>query len=169
MTLKLHNWYALRVRSRHEFVTSIELTRKGVETFLPCIKKLSQWKDRKKLLTVPLFPGYLFVCIPSKPEAFLDVVKTRGAVSLISLEPGYPTPVPAEDICSVRKMTGSDQVINVYPFIQDGARVRIKRGPLLGAEGILMKKGNQHLFYVNIQILGRSICTKIYADDIEQA
>lgn len=64
------NWYAVYVKSRYEFVVSEELQRKGIETFLPSITKLNRWKDRKKLVEVPLFPSYLFVSIVPDPTEF---------------------------------------------------------------------------------------------------
>ena len=45
----------------------------------------------------------------------------------------------------------------------------MKKGLLIGAEGILKKKENQHLFLVNIDILGRSVGVKVYASEIEAA
>src|SRR5512147_949641 len=82
-------WYALWVKSRHEFVTERELDRKGIETFLPTVSKVRQWKDRKKLVDFPLFPGYLFVRVTPRADEFLNVVTTQGSVTLVALEPGH--------------------------------------------------------------------------------
>jgi len=165
--MRMNNWYALYVKSRHEFVTRGELLKKGIETFLPVAKKLSQWKDRKKLVEFPLFPGYLFVHIPSRPEAFLTILKTRGAIHILSLEPGSPTPVASEEISSLKLVVESGKEFDVYTHLKEGDRVRIKRGPLAGAEGTLKVKNDQYMFLVNIELLGRSIGVTIYADDIE--
>ena len=163
------NWYAVYVKSRHEFVVSGELQRKGVETFLPSVAKLNQWKDRKKRVDVPLFPGYLFVSIAPDPEEFLRVLTTRGAVTFISLEPGCPTPVPPEEIYTLKRLLNAAEKIDVYPYIKQGARVRIKKGVFMGAEGILASKDDHHLFLVSIDLLGRSVGVKIFADDVEAA
>lgn len=161
------NWYALYVKSRHEFVTRGELAKKGIDTFLPVAKRMSQWRDRKKCIEFPLFPGYLFVHIPSSPETFLAVLKTRGAMRMLSLEPGNPTPISPEEIDSLRLLIESGKQFDVYPGLKEGNRVRVKRGPLAGAEGTLKVKNDQYMFLVNIELLGRSIGVTIYADDIE--
>lgn len=163
------NWYALHVRSRHEFAASSELQRKGIESFLPSVMRVSQWKDRKKRVEFPLFPGYLFVHIAPRAEEFLRVVKTRGTVRFIALEPGHPTPVPAGEIDSLKLLVESGEPLDVYPHLAPGTRVRVKRGPLAGAEGMLHQREGQHLFLVNIEILGRSVGLRMYAEDIEQA
>jgi transcription antitermination factor NusG len=162
-----HNWYALYVKSRHEFIAQAELIHKGINNFLPSARKLSQWKDRKKNIEFPLFPGYLFVFIQAYTEDYLKVLKTRGVVNLLSLEPGAPTPIPQEEIDSLRILIESGQNIDIFPQLKEGARVRVKKGPLSGAIGTVVERDEQHLFVVNIDILGRSVGVKIYADDIE--
>ncbi len=163
------NWYAIYVKSRHEFTVSGELKRKGIETFLPSVMKLSQWKDRKKRVEFPLFPGYLFVSIAPEPEKFLTVIKTRGAVTFVSLEPGRPTPVAPEEISALKIMLAGSEQIDIYPRLKQGSRVRVKSGVFQGAEGVLEKKEGQYMLLVSIELLGRSVGVKVYAEDVEAA
>ncbi len=163
------NWYALAVKSRHEFIARDELLKKGIETFLPSIVRLRQWHDRKKNVEFPVFPGYLFVNVARRAQDFLNVVKTRGSVALVSLEPGHPTPVAPDEISALKAVMASGRTFDVYPQFHDGISVRIRRGPLQGAEGIVAKREDEHLFFVNIEILGRSVGLKLCAGDIEQA
>ena len=163
----MNNWYALYVKSRHEFVTQGELIRKGVCTFLPTVRRLSQWKDRKKLVELPLFPGYLFVYIQPDAESFVHVLRSRGAVDIVTAEPGVPASVPHEEIDSLMILLESGQKIDIYPNLRQGTRVRVKRGPLHGAVGTLESREEQHKFLVNVDILGRSVGVMIFADDVE--
>ena len=164
-----HCWYAIHVRSRHEFVAYGELRKKGINAFLPSTTRISQWKDRRKQVEYPLFPGYLFVNIRPHAEDFLPVIKTRGMVNFVSLVPGYPTPVSPEEIRALQIVMESGQPVDVYPSLIPGTWIRIKRGPLAGAEGVLADRADQHLFLVNIDILGRSVGLRIYAEDVEPA
>jgi transcription antitermination factor NusG len=161
------NWYALFVRSRHEFATSEQLTRKGVEVLLPTVTRMQRWSDRGKAVTFPLFPGYLFVHLRPSAETFLNVVKTHGTVSFVSHEPGRPTPVDPREIQALKLMLAHGEEIDVYPHLWEGARVSIKHGPLKGAIGILARKHDKHVFVINVEILGRSIGMKIDADELE--
>lgn len=162
------NWYALYVKSNHEFVTSVELSKKHIETFLPTVRKLRQWKDRRKWVDFPIFPGYLFIHVQPSPEYFLYALKTRGAINLLSAQPGCPTPITVEEIGSLRILVQSGTDFDVYPHLKEGDRVRVRKGPLAGAEGVLAKKDAQYTFLVNVELLGRSIGVKIYADDLEE-
>ncbi len=162
-------WFALSVKPRHEFVVSAELERKGIDTFLPSVTKLRQWKDRKKRVAFPLFPGYLFIHIPPHPHEFSRTVRTRGIVSFVSLNPGTPTPVAPEEIRSLKVMLGSGRPIDIYPGMREGIPVRVTRGVFQGAEGVLEKKDDQCLFIVGLKLLGRSVGVPIHADDLEAA
>lgn len=161
-------WYALYVKSRHEFFTDKELRKKGIETYLPSVTRSRQWKDRRKVIEFPLFPGYLFVRIDSQ-GSWRHVVKTAGAVKLVSSVPGFPSSIPDTEIESIKILLASERDYDIYPSLLEGTTVRIVRGPLKGAEGILMKKNGHSLFIVGIELLGRSIGVQLYADDLEAA
>ena len=160
-------WFALFVRSNHEFAVEKELSKKRVETFIPAVRKFRQWTDRKKLITFPLFPGYIFVHMNPSPEEFSKALKTVGAVRLLSSGDGNPTPVPPEEILSLKLVLEKTEDFDIYPYLKEGSRIRIRKGTLKGVEGILMMKENHYMCIINIEILGRSVAVKIYADELE--
>lgn len=162
------NWYALFVKSRHEFVTSEQLQKRGVEVFLPLISKTRRWSDRNKSVRFPLFPGYIFVHVRPSAETFLNIVRAHGTVSFVTQEPGRPTQVDPQEIQSLQLMLDAGSNLDIYPHLCEGTRVCVKQGPLKGAEGILMKKDDQQTFHVNINILGRSIGMTINPEDLDQ-
>lgn len=162
-----YNWYAVYVRSRHEFKVYDALIQKNIETFLPVIKLMRHWRDRKKLIDFPLFPGYLFVYIASEPEKFLSILRTKGVVRFLHHEFGRPAIISPQEIESLKILLQSPEEINVYPNLQEGTRIRVKNGPLKGAEGIIKRKEDYFVFWVNINILGRSVGVRFYGNDIE--
>ena len=85
-------WYALYVKSRHEYVTQGELVQKGIDTFLPSVKKLRQWKDRKKSVDFPLFPGYLFVSMHENPGGVYQCAENKrgSAFSFCGNDQSHP-------------------------------------------------------------------------------
>ena len=161
------HWFALYTKSRHEFVTYSELIRKGIEAYLPTIRKLRQWKDRKKYVDFPLFPGYIFVRIQPYPDRLLQVLRTKGAVTFVSHEKGKPAEIPDDEIESLKLLVSSGRDLDIYPHLKEGTTVRIRRGKLEGAVGIIEKKQDQYIFTINITLLGKSISVPVYADDLE--
>src|SRR5215831_13449527 len=77
-------WFAIWTRSRHEQTVREQLERKRIEAFLPTVTKWSRWKDRKKQIDWPLFPGYCFARFD--PKERLPVLKCTGVVNIISFE-----------------------------------------------------------------------------------
>lgn len=160
-------WYAVHTRSRHEFQVVTRLEATGMEVFLPTVERLRKWKDRKKFVTFPLFPGYLFVHVPEDHYAFIDVLKTPGVVRMLGARPGRFEPVPEEQIASLKRLVTQKELIDPYPYLKEGQRIVIKRGPLAGVEGILVKKASQHLLVVSIDLIRQGVSVKIDASDVE--
>jgi len=161
------DWYAVHVKSRHEFKVAERLTKSGVETFMPAVERLSRWKDRKKLINFPLFPGYIFVHMNKIYEAMLTVLKIRGVVRFLGIVPGEPEPVSEDQIISLKKLIESKETLDPYPYLKEGQRVRIKRGPLAGVEGILAERKGQHLLVLSVDILRQGVSLKIDALEVE--
>jgi transcription termination/antitermination protein NusG len=167
MNIATAEWFALYVKSRHEFAVENELTGKGVEVFLPAVKKIRKWKDRKKLVDFPLFPGYLFIHTLPKAEELSTVIRTRGVVRVISGEAGCPAAVPEAEICALKLLMGSGAQIDIYPHLKEGVRVRVRRGMLQGAEGVITRKDGRLTLLVNIEILGRSLGVPLSPEDVD--
>jgi len=160
-------WYAVHVRSRHEFKVLKRLTSAGIDVFLPTVERLSRWKDRKKLISFPLFPGYLFVHIYKIYNNILTVLKTPGVVRFLGINSGEPEPVPEEQIISLKRLIESKESIDPYPYLKEGQRVRIKKGALVGVEGILVKKAGQHRLVLSVNILRQRVSLRIDALEVE--
>ena len=163
-----HKWYAVYVKSRHEFQVYERLNKKQIEAFLPIVERLRRWKDRKKLITFPLFPGYLFVRISKSAQERLSVLKIKGVVRLLSSLPGDPDPIPDEQINSLKRLMENKEALDPYPYIDKGQRVRIKGGPLKGVEGILVEKLDRHLLVLSVDVLRQGVALTIDAADVEK-
>ncbi len=163
----LQEWYAVYVRSRHEFKARDIMQGAGVEVFLPTVDRLRRWKDRKKIVTFPLFPGYVFVHISRNHEARLTVLKTKGVVRFVGLKPGVPEPVPDVQVTSLQQVVHSSREIEPYPYLREGRRVRIISGPLAGVEGILQERRGRHLLVLSVDILQQGASVQVDALDVE--
>lgn len=162
------HWYAVHTRSRHEFQVHDRLKLKGVETFLPMVERLRKWKDRKKLISFPLFPGYLFVHISKESQSMLNVLKVKGVVRLIGTVPGEPAPIPDEQILYLQKLVENKGSLDPYPYLSEGQKVRITKGPLSGVEGILVEKLDKHLLVLSVDVLRQGVALTIDAADVEK-
>ncbi len=160
-------WYAVHVRSRHEFHVHRQLGEARIEAFLPTVDRLRRWKDRKKMVTFALFPGYLFVYLPESRQAHLPVLKTYGVVRFLSMIPGKPEPVPEQQILHLKTLVENAAELEPYPYLKEGQRVRIKHGPLSGVEGVLVEKKSRHILVLSIDIIRQGTAVAVDALDVE--
>jgi len=162
---KEKEWYAIYTRSRHEKIVDNDLTDKGVETFLPLREFVSQWKDRKKKIESPLFPGYLFTHI-NLVEDFRRIITTRGVVKIVGTN-GTPVPIPKEQIDSVKALLKSSLKYDPYPYFSEGMEVLIISGPLQGVVGKVVEKRGKYRLLLSIDLIKRSVLVEVDAKDVE--
>ena len=138
-TFETSGWLALYTKYQHEKAVADMLVRKGLEVFLPLYDSQRQWKDRKKVISLPLFPCYVFV----KPEVDrrLQVISTPG-VHMILTRNGQDALIADTEIEAIRRCVEGQLRVEPHPFLTCGERVRVTRGPLKGLEGILVRKKN---------------------------
>jgi len=151
-------WYALEVRQRTEKFTAQLLNQKGYKPFLPTYLLKRRWSDRTKVLSQPLFPGYLFCRLD--PLVRLPVLTTPGVISIVGVGK-EPIPVPEREIEAVWKIVNSAVSAEPWPYLKCGDSVTISEGPLRGVEGILAVVKNAYKVVVSITLLQRSVAVEV--------
>jgi len=153
-------WYVLYTRHQHEKAVAQILTSKGFEILLPLYSTTRRWKDRTKLLSLPLFPCYVF--LRGGLERRLAIMTTPGVHALVSTA-GQPAAIPADEIEAIRRVAESGARVEPYPYLKCGDRMRVKCGPLVGIEGILVRKKNLYRLVLSMNMLGKSAAVEIDA------
>ena len=156
-------WFAVWTRSRHEKAVYDQLARKAIETFLPTVPRWSRWKDRKKKIDWPLFPGYLFV--RTDPGQTLPIRMCTGVVSIISFD-GKPAPIPDFEIDGIRRLIESELRFDPCPFIREGDRVEVVHGPLKGVVGRLVRKGPHARLVLSVDLIAQAVSVTVDAADV---
>jgi transcription antitermination factor NusG len=158
-------WYAVWTRSRHEQVVREQLERKNIAAFLPTITRWSRWKDRKKKIDWPLFPGYCFARFD--PGDSLPVLKCTGVVNIVSVE-GRPSPIPEFELDSIRLLVGSDFQFDPCPLIREGMMVAVIHGPLQGVVGRLLRKdAAKARLMLSVDLIGQAVSVEVDAADVK--
>lgn len=161
--MKEVHWYALWTRSRHEQVVREQLEQKHIEAFLPTVTKWSRWKDRKKKIDWPLFPGYCFARFNAKER--LPILKCTGVVNIISFE-GEPAPIPEHEIAGIRQLVDSDLAYDPCPMIKEGSMVEVMHGPLKGVVGRLVRKNEKARLVLSVDLIGQAVSVEVDAADV---
>jgi transcription antitermination factor NusG len=160
------NWYAVQTRSRHEKMVVRQLERQGFSTFLPLTSQLRQWSDRRKLVDLPLFPGYAFLRMVYQPEQRLRVLGTEGIVSFVGIH-GQGMPIPDRQIEHIQTLLANKVPLESYPFLKVGQRVRIRSGSLNGTEGILVGQASDRMLVISVELIQRSVSIRLQGYEVE--
>ena len=157
-------WWAAYTQHQHEKTVAEILTNKGFEVFLPLHESMRRWKDRQKLLSLPLFPGYVFV--RGVVSRRLQVMTTPG-IHMILSRGEHIEVVPETEIDAIRRAVQGSYRIEPHPFLKIGERVRVTRGSLEGVEGILVRKKNLYRLVLSVDMLAQSVGVEVSVTDVE--
>jgi len=158
-------WYALYVSSRAEKKVAAELTLKGIENYLPLKTTLRKWSDRKKLVDMPLIPGYIFVRIQYKN--YLTALQTRHVVAFVKFE-GLPAIIQEGQIDFLKRMlkqTDYDWEVSNEQFTP-GQTVEIIAGPFIGMEAELIAIKGKKRVAVRIEQINNVLLVDIPMGDL---
>jgi transcription antitermination factor NusG len=157
-------WWALYTRHQHEKTVAGLLSAKGFEVFLPLYESMRRWKDRTKLLTLPLFPCYIFV--RGGLNRRLQVMTTPG-VYMILFRGEHVAIIPDAEIDAIRKAVEGTFRIEPHPYLKCGEVVRVTKGSLEGVEGVLVRKKNLLRLVLSVNMMAQSVAVEIDATDVE--
>lgn len=158
-------WYAIWTRSRAEKAVTDHLARKGIEVFLPTVQRWSRWKDRKKRIDWPLFPGYCFARFD--PMIILAVLKVDGVAKVITFD-SKPAPIPHHEIEAIQRLVESELQFDPCPLLHEGDLVEVLHGPLKGVSGRLIHKGPKTKLVLAVTMINRAVQVTFDAADVRK-
>jgi transcription antitermination factor NusG len=155
-------WHVLWTRSHYEQLVYDQLTAKALHPFLPTIEVWSRRRGLRHRIRIPMFSGYLFLHDALDKHSDVEVRKARGLVSILGERWDQRAMVPKEEIEAIRQVVSARLPALPHPYLKEGQRVRILRGPMADVEGILVRtKPNKGLLVLSIELLRRSVAVEI--------
>jgi transcription antitermination factor NusG len=151
-------WYALQVRARWESSTAILLSGKGYKTFLPMFSTKKPSTGKRRDLTAPLFPGYVFCQFDVSNR--LPILVTQGVLAVIG-RGRIPVPVEDSELAALQRMVHSGVRAEPCPYLEVGQQVQIDDGALGGIQGILVSFKGSSRIVVSVSLLRRSVALEI--------
>lgn len=159
-------WFVAYTVTRHEKAVADHFSQRTIESFLPSYKSPRMWKNGCKVnVELPLFPSYIFVRISR--EQRVRVLEVPGVLSLVC-SGGKPVPLPELEIEALRSAVPALSC-EPHPYLVVGERVRVKSGPLMGMEGVLLRKKNYFRIVLSLHLITQSVAVEVDADNVEPA
>jgi transcription antitermination factor NusG len=158
------NWYAVYTIVRHEKKVYSSLLDKSIDAYLPIREVVNRWKDRNKKVLLPLFPGYVFVNLDLRDK--LKVLTTKGVVRILGVN-GNPTPIPDQQIGSIKSLLESNLKYDLYSYLVEGREIEVINGPLMGSRGKIVQRRGQHRLILSVDLIQRAVSVEVDIDDVE--
>jgi transcription antitermination factor NusG len=160
------SWFAIQTRPRYEKKVTVELQEKGVKTFLPLYSATHQWSDRRRLVYLPIFPGYVFVRIAPLPNARVSVLQTNGVISFVGVR-NMGIPIPDCEIEAIQAVLDGGGTFEPHSYLEVGQRVCIRGGCLSGVSGVLMAVNGDQSLIISVNLIQRSVAMRIEGYEVE--
>ena len=160
---KSEEWFAFRVRPRHEKQVSFALREKGFNEFLPLFTSKRQWADRTRMVEMPLFPGYIF-CATTR-TSIVPVLMTSGVIDVVRAG-NYPSPADHVEIAALQQAARNHVAMEAWPYDEcsGSPACSIVRGPLAGLQGALVEVRDRRRLVLSVNLLRRSVLVEVHAD-----
>jgi len=120
---------------------------------LPAYSVVRQRKNRRKCLSLPLFPCYVF--LRSCFEQRWKILATSGVRSFVMFG-GRPALISDPEIDAIRKAVESNLRVEPHPFLRCGDWASVKPRPLANIERILVRKKGSYRLVLSLELLGKS-------------
>ena len=156
-------WYALWTNSHCEQLVHDQLRARGFDPFLPRVEVWSRRGGERRVVAAPLFPGYLFLRHAAMSKAsYIEICKARGLVRVLGERWDRLEVVPDAEVDGIRRVLEARVPVMPHPYLRDGERVRILRGPLADVEGLLVHtKPHKGLVVLRVALLQRSVAVEM--------
>lgn len=159
-------WFALVVKSKGEFKAEEELGILGVKSYLPSIKTVKKWSDRKKEIVVPIIRGYIFIYANEKERLYS--LEQKSVVKCL-FDVGRPAVIPEWQIENLKKVLEYNPELSVENGLQVGDTVKIIDGPFCDVVGILKSSAKGRTLSVSIDLIHRSIIVQLPETSVVKA
>lgn len=162
MTMSPLLWYVAHTKPRCEKKLLQYCERKNLEATLPCYRSAHKYRGKTVVFQKPLFPGYVFIQIPATQRNV--VLQSDHVANLLDV---HDQELFARQLGEVLLALETDLEIRLAPTIGEGARVKIKSGPLRGVEGWVEKRHGMNVVLLRLDFIGQAAAVKLDATDLE--
>ena len=156
-TIQNSKWHVLYTKPRHELKALERLAQKGFEVYCPMKTTLKQWSDRKKKVSEPLLPSYIFIKISEKKQA---IPLTDPSVLNYIFWLGKPAIVRESEVDTLKGIINKEKVQEFeITKLKTGDKIEIKKG-LIKSKNAIIKTISNNYVTAELKQLGMTIVLK---------
>lgn len=137
------------------------MTAERFEHYLALVDSVRKYQQQAKHFTKPLFPGYVFACVPLELKSRIFQQDLLARTIPILDEPRF-----LRQLDDVKAIVASGYELTVLPLLARGRRVKIVGGPLHGLEGLVDDPTNPAGVVLSVDVLQQGLLVKVPAANL---
>ena len=158
------SWAVVRSKPRQERRAANNLQAQGYETLLP-LQNVTVRRSKKLVdMSMPLFPGYLFVQMSE--QCSRSILSTFGVSQLITGDGGKPKKIDPKIIDEITKHCDGTGHYSNPAFLEPGENVKLVRGPFESAIAKVQSLQSEERLWVFLELMGQSVKVSVSRADV---
>lgn len=149
-------WLVCHTKPRCEKKFAALMAAEKVEYYLPLMTSVRRYAQQTKKFTKPLFPGYVFACLPFEKKSRIYQQDLLARAIQVEDEATF-----LRQLADVRAIVASGFELSLMPLFTRGRRVRIAGGPLHGLEGYVDDPSNPQGIVLSVDVLQQGLLVKV--------
>ena len=168
MTLPDHgsSWFLAQLKPNCANVANNNLKRQGFQTFLPQVEETRQRNGKFVTVTLPLFPGYIFVAFDMTRGLWRTVNSTHGITRLVSFDKN-PAKVPLDLVSQLMLRFDAKSKLLPPNFLKPGDQVTVTKGPLANFVAEVEKTDPDQRVWILMEIMGSQTRVAVEANQLQ--
>jgi transcription antitermination factor NusG len=155
-------WFVAHTRPRCEKKLVRFCQKEHIPATLPCYRAAHKYRRKTVVFDKPLFPGYVFLHMPNEGRG-----KVFQSDCLANLLEVLDQKLFFRQLTEILAALETGLEIRLAPAIGEGARVKIKNGPLQGIEGWVERRYGMCIVLLRLDFIGQAAAVKMEAIDLE--
>lgn len=149
-------WWVLHTRPRQEKAVARELLNWGVPFYLPLIPRENVVRGKRVRSFTPVFNSYVFLHADDGER--IRCLKTNRIVTTLEVADSREL---VHDLRQVQRLIDLDAPLSLERRIQQGQWVRVKRGPMVGLEGVVERRKGRARLIVLVRMLQQGVSVEL--------
>lgn len=162
------DWYLAQLKPGGLDRARLNLGRQAFQTFMPMRPATVQVRGKPRLLSRALFPGYLFVCVPSERQDWYSINCTYGVSRIVALRSGCPTRVTPGLMRGLLAQCDGDTWAPARDVLPAGTFVRIVAGPFAASVARLAEASDGERVHLLMEMMGQDVRVTVARLDVER-
>ena len=152
----LGDWHVLHTLSRQEKAVAADCAAMKVGCFLPLIRQVRFYGNRKAKVELPLFPGYVFV--RGTRDQVFEVDRMKRIASIIKVPDQFQI---EQELRQLHLAVIHQAPLEPFPYLKKGIPVEVRSGPFRGLRGIIEDRTKDQRIILQVNILGRAVSLEL--------